>query len=303
MRYRWILLAAPMVLAGCYAQERQASRDTITQLRTEVDQLKVVSAQRDTAMKEIEEATRFINDVNTELSRLTKAATKSAASGDMPTQTDKEARDAILKRAQALNARVLQGEARLRTAMARVDSLSNENQAMKEQLGSFEQMIASLKGVVEQQKNDLLAISDSVTNLKAETTRLSSANAMLSDTVGALTTRENTVFYVVGTKQELLAQGLVAEEGGTRLLIFGKHGKSLVPARALDSSKFTAIDRRNELVIDLPNDKAGYKIVSRQNPMYLDSQPDKDGKYHDQLVIRDPSSFWAASRYLIVVID
>jgi predicted nucleic acid-binding Zn-ribbon protein len=302
MRYLWIVLAAPAI-AGCYAKERKAAGDTISTLRTEVDQLRIVAAQKDTVMMEVNEAQRFIDEVNMELSKIRKDALPKAGgpAGDMSATAAKEQRASMLKRLQDLSTRIAQNDAKLKAALSHVDSLTALSSALRNQLASFEQMITAMRTTVDQQQRDIAAITDTVSSLKKETVRLNTANTVLHDTVSALTTRENMVYFVVGTKKDLLAQGLVAEEGGTRILIFGRHGKTLVPATTLDASKFRAVDRRTETVINLPPSKKGYRVVSRQNLMYLDSIPDKDGLFHDKLVIRDPTSFWAASPYLIVV--
>jgi hypothetical protein len=115
--------------------------------------------------------------------------------------------------------------------------------------------------------------------------------------------RENKVFYVVGTKRQLLADGVVTEEGGSRGLLIVKLGKTLVPSRTIDESRFTKGDRRQVLTIALPRTDRPYQIVSRHDIDLIEvAKREKDGSFRGESIkITDPAKFWAASRYLIIV--
>ena len=118
-----------------------------------------------------------------------------------------------------------------------------------------------------------------------------------------MSTISNTVYYVVGTKDELERKGLIQEEGGARFLfVLWKSGKTLVPARNLDPSEFTQADRRHLTELPLPQSDKEYRIVSRQDTSALETPPDHDGKLSGHAVkISDTARFWANSKYLIIV--
>jgi hypothetical protein len=122
----------------------------------------------------------------------------------------------------------------------------------------------------------------------------------LAGTVDTLTTEKNTVFYVMGRKDDLVQRGIATEEG-SKFLFFG--GKSLQPARQLDATAFTQSDMRELSTIVLPDSTRKYKIISRQNLAALTTPPDDDGKFRGMIQIADPATFWAPSRYLIIVQD
>jgi hypothetical protein len=122
----------------------------------------------------------------------------------------------------------------------------------------------------------------------------------LTDTVANLTSYKNTVYYAVGTKDELIKRGIVTKEG-SKFLVFG--GTRLEPARNLDPAAFTAIDKTQQTTIPLPRTDKKYKIVSRQSPSYLGSTVTKDGKVAGTVEITQPEDFWAPSKYLILVQD
>jgi hypothetical protein len=108
------------------------------------------------------------------------------------------------------------------------------------------------------------------------------------------------VYYAVGTKDELIKRGIVTKEG-SKFLVFG--GTRLEPARNLDPSAFTALDKTQQTSISLPRSDKKYKIVSRQSPSYLSSPVTKDGKVSGAVEISQPEEFWSPSKYLILVQD
>ena len=120
----------------------------------------------------------------------------------------------------------------------------------------------------------------------------------LEDTLSVMQQRENTVYYIVGTKNDLKERGIVVEEG-SKFLFFGK--KALVPGRDLNPEDFTAIDRLAQRSIAVPDSTEEYRIVSRQALAYLDTETDKNGKFRGDLVINSPDAFWEPSKYLIIV--
>jgi hypothetical protein len=95
---------------------------------------------------------------------------------------------------------------------------------------------------------------------------------------------------------------VVTEEGGSRGLLIVKLGKTLVPARTIDESRFTRADRREVLTIPLPRSDRPYRIVSRHDVGLIDAaKKEKDGAFRGENIrITDPAKFWAASRYLII---
>ena len=111
---------------------------------------------------------------------------------------------------------------------------------------------------------------------------------------------KNTVYYVVGTKDELMKSGVVSKEG-SKFLVFG--GTRLEPARNLDPAAFTAIDKTQTLSIPLPRTDKKYKIISRQSPSYLTGNVNGKGEVKGVLEIALPDEFWSPSKYLILVQD
>ena len=181
--------------------------------------------------------------------------------------------------------------------------MTSESDSLKVVLSSYAASIADLQSLVDGQKVTIETLTGELEQVRELNTRLASSNAELVDTVGALETRENTVYYLVGTRKDLLKQGVIVEEGGTRFLLFTRTGETLRPAAQLDPSMFQKADRRELTEVVLPNPDKQYQVVSRQNLTFAaapELEPGK-GKFRGNLQIVQPAAFWGASKYLIIV--
>src|SRR5882757_4459794 len=181
----------------------------------------------------------------------------------------------------------------LKESEQRIKDLTSLSDSLRNELASTMQ---NLQGVIDNQKETIDALTLQVETLTAE-------NSALRDTLENMSTISNTVYYVVGTKDELEQKGIIQEEGGARFLfVLWKSGKTLVPARNLDPGVFTVADRRHFTELPLPESDKEYRIVSRQDTSALETPPDHDGKISGRAVkIADPAKFWANSKYLIIV--
>ena len=144
------------------------------------------------------------------------------------------------------------------------------------------------------QNTQIASLTSRVDTLDRANVQLAGEKAALTDTVSTLVNEKNTVYYVVGTKDELIQRGVLVEEGHKRLLLVGS--RSVAPARELNPSLFTRIDRVQDRVINLPAGE--YMIFSRQNPTYASPLVAKDGKISGGLRVEQPEKFWAPSTLL-----
>ena len=270
-----------------------------------------LAAEKDSLITEVLETSKFVNSVNEELAKARTAvvSTSSATEAGTPAEKDRAARSAALDRVQALVARLNETEQRLEQSTQRARSLSGRNTSLLKQIEEYKASVDSLQATAQRTEMELRGVIDSQSvqiaglNQQLDTARMANESltgqtVALRDTVGNLMTYKNRVFYIAGTEEELIQKGVVVKEGH-KFLFFG--GKQLHPARNLDPSVFTAVDKTQTTTIDLPADHE-YKLVSRQDLDAVDSTSIKDGsKVVGQLRISQPDDFWATSRYLILV--
>jgi hypothetical protein len=300
---RRTVLILPLVLAlGCASK---------ADLEKALADSKSLSAEKDSLITEVLETSKFINSINEELARARTAVVAPTATTDAgtPAERDRAARAAALERVQSLVTRLNETEQRLEQTTARARGLSGQNRGLLAQINTYKVSIDSLqasalrtetelRGVIDSQNVRIAAVSEQLDTANSVNAQLAETQAVLTDSVAQLAEYKNTVYYVAGTEDELLKQGVITKEG-KKFLIFG--GKQLHPARDLDPATFTPLDRSLQTEIVLPHPRATYRMVSRQDMAYVDSSAVRDGKVMGTLRINSPEEFWAPSRYLILV--
>ncbi len=299
------VLALGALLGACKDKQAIARADSLvyalTLANAERDSLQGLvagaSAEKDRAMAQVVEATRFADQVDAELRQVRTLTSKvSVNKSDESGKTEAaDARKDILDRLQQMRQRLA---ARQNQVRAMLDTLKT----MRADSSATATLLASLNARLALRDKEIVAFQDEVRLLREQNTQLATEKAVLTDTVKAMDVRENKVYFVVGPRRQLLADGLVAEEGGSRGLLIVKLGKTLVPSRTLDEAKFTRADRREVLTIPLPRADRPYKIVSRHDVGLIEvAKKEKDGSFRgDAIRITDPTKFWASSRYLII---
>jgi hypothetical protein len=156
-----------------------------------------------------------------------------------------------------------------------------------------QRMIAELNATIQRQSARLVA-------MQAQVDSLVGANARLGSDLALLQTTHNKAFYIIGREDELLKKGVVVREGGTNLLV-AHPGRTLQPARSLDTGVFTAIDQRSVREIPVPDSTRKYAIISRQSLDQADVVDRDRASFRGNLRIKDSDRFWAPSKYLIIL--
>jgi ABC-type transporter Mla subunit MlaD len=131
----------------------------------------------------------------------------------------------VLKRVQDLTARLKGNESRLAASQKRLKQLTGESDSLKATVADLQATIDGLQATLESQRNTIATMEADLTGVKQQVVALSQEKAELSDTVSAISVRENTVYYIIGTRAELKERGIIKEEGGTRFLIFTRTGE------------------------------------------------------------------------------
>jgi hypothetical protein len=295
---RHISLIAMLVLAALGCDRRHA------ELQKALSDSRAAEAQKDSLLTEVLETTQFVSDVNSELAKARSVAIINAGEdGGAPgAARDREERKATLARIQQVIARLNESEAKLTATEKRAKNARVQNARLLAQISTYKRTIEDLKAAAEQQRAEHEAIiadqRSQIALLAGQVDTLDRERTTLRGSVANLITYKNTVFYAVGTKEELIDKGVVKKEG-SKFLFFG--GTRLEPARDLNASAFTAIDKTQTLSIALPRSDRKYRIVSRQSPSFLAGDVTKDGDVKGVVEIVSPEEFWSPSRYLILV--
>ncbi|HEY4303220.1 MAG TPA: hypothetical protein VGM82_02030 [Gemmatimonadaceae bacterium] len=297
---RRVSFVASTVLAGvavaCTSPGERARADSVAALAQQQGHLLLeLTAQRDSITRVVGDADSFIGRIDSSISRVKglPRAPHSARGSEGPLEDQIRQRkdmlrrvDALVARARATAAEVAKLKDREKTLLAANGKLKDSLSADALRLVADAQLIAELRGSLEQQAQTIATMQ----------TRIDDFDRQLADARGSAAR----AYYVIGTEDELVKKGVVVREGGTNLLI-KRVGRTLVPARKLDVASFTPIDTREVHQISVPDSTRRYQIVSRQS---LDDVKvgQRDGtSFRGALDIADTDKFWQPSRYLIIV--
>lgn len=308
MRQFRLLLPVVALLVACDSQAKDRARTLahVDSLRTD----SIVAIKND-LLNEVMTSTQFVNDLNAEVAKVklrkpAKLTTKLTRESDLTAIKDE--REAVVARIHELVARLDSSEKRVVSLRARASSLSKHDSTIVAQVAAYEKTIADLRQTVETQKAEyettisrqtaqIAALTFRVDTVTKDNVRLAGEKMALTDTVTQLTTDMNVAYYVIGTKDQLVKDGVLVEEGHKRFVLLG--GRTVSAARDLDPTKFTKIDRSHDRVINFP--AGDYTIFTRQNPTYASPFAARDGKMSGGLRIDQPERFWEPSKFLIIV--
>jgi hypothetical protein len=298
MKYLAIVAMVAFTITGC-----NQSRADLTKALAEA---RAAEAQKDSLLTEVLETTQFVSDLNGELARAKVAmiGTEEGDRGVPGSQQDRQEREATLNRIGQVIDRLNESEVKLAETESRVKNAKIKNARLLAQIATYRQSIEDLRAAAEQQRAEHEAIiADQrmqIATLAGRVDTLNQEKGWLIDTVAHLTAYKNRVYYAVGTKDELIKQGVVIKEG-SKFLFFG--GTRLEPARRPNLAAFTMIDKTQTISIPLPRSDKKYKIVSRQSPEFLTGAITEKGEVRGVVEIVSPEEFWSASKYLILVQD
>ncbi|HUL02342.1 MAG TPA: hypothetical protein VLV16_03800 [Gemmatimonadales bacterium] len=270
-----------LAVAGCRQGPPVGSQGT-------PEEVSKMSTERDQLLAEVAENARMMSEIGADLARVRIPSRALKVSSESPVRAQ---RDSIIARIHYVTTRVNESERKLKESEDRIHALTTLSDSLR---SSLEASVQNYESVLEAQRATIAALTDQINQLTAD-------NVALTDTVTQLKTINNTVYYVIGTRDELLKKGIVVQEGGSRFpLIFAKVGVTVVPARQLDPAAFTPINKRAVTEIPLPSSDHAYRIASRQDLDGLVTAAD-GGKINGTLKIANPDKFWSTSRFLILI--
>ncbi|PIF05787.1 MAG: hypothetical protein CSA36_05155 [Draconibacterium sp.] len=165
----------------------------------------------------------------------------------------------------------------------------------------LQQMVNNLEAQARDKNNEILALNDQVQqlniNVKDLTSRIHSMDSVRVKQVEFIEKQKdnidvlNQAFYVFGTKKELKDKNVIDRNGG----ILGIGRTSTIP-KNFNHDYFTSVDIRDFSYLRLMSKKATLVSVHPADSYHISGD-----KSADTLFIDNPSQFWKASRYLVIV--
>ena len=163
-------------------------------------------------------------------------------------------------------------------------------QLLTDQINSKDKEVSDLKTKLERLNIDLANAERRAAQLDSTLQEAQNVNEELTEVNNAQDAALNTVYYVVGTKKELISHHVVNKDG-----LF----KGLKIGDSFDKNYFTQVDLRNVNSIN----------IGKKNVKLLSTHPNSSfklverGKIVEKLEITDPAAFWERSKFLVIVAD
>jgi hypothetical protein len=236
---------------------------------------------------------------------------------------------------------------RLTSRLRRTDSLwrsaVQRDRAAREQLASSAETLEMFRTLAENRALQFADFEERIDSLQLENRVLADERDRMRDSLSRLSARVSRVYYVVGTREELLASGVVREITVMRRTWNGWHReRQVVPARdpelarlaimrtsngslgtvvaddenadveqqggsrAPELGELREVDRYRDTVLVLPPARrARMRVVSAQELRFAEGVG-RDGRvnaFGGRLHITDPEGFWEGGRFLVVLVE
>ncbi|MGP8215511.1 MAG: hypothetical protein ACLQQ4_08105 [Bacteroidia bacterium] len=170
-----------------------------------------------------------------------------------------------------------------------IDSKNKEIQKMEDhlaqELAEKDSSIAGLQKKLAETNDNLKVVIDQFNDSMAV---LNVQKAVISD----MAIKMSTVYYAIGTMKEFKRNGVLTKEGG-----FAGIGRTAKLKQNFNTTYFTKEDMSHLNIIPL-NSKFEKLVTVHPTNSYTVTNNSKA----DSLIIKDPMSFWSASKYLVIVV-
>jgi chromosome segregation ATPase len=298
-----LVLSSVAVTVGCQRDTSTAEGDAVSAKLAEFEK---VNKAREELLAEVMDNAKLIQAIDEEVSRVRRLPRGVRVVAVRPNESPIATavyRDSVMAHIRELTARLDTSEARL--AKLGADSAAG--------LSSLRTRLEEYRATLAQTRASLAASQAELVSLERENRGLRTANAGLAREKTQLAVEKtaieerftevldetNTVYFIAGTKDELLERNILRETGGARNILLRKRGQTLVPAATLNADDFEALSKTGNREFRLPG-SSKYAVVSPHDVSLL-SPVDKDGVVQGTVKILDPARFWAVSKFLILV--
>jgi len=175
----------------------------------------------------------------------------------------------------------------------RIGSLTKKLKDSNLKLEGLEKMIENLQNSINLKDAEIADLKTKMEGLNIELSNLNTNYQAVEQESASKTDQLNTAYYAIGTSKELKEKKVISREGG-----FIGLGKTTTVSSDFNKDYFTKINIEQVLSINIgakkvkiitSHPKGSYRLVG-EKPV-------------EKIEITNPKDFWAASKYLVIVID
>lgn len=357
----WLLIIALPALVACGDSHRwrsvlsdYARPDTVERLHAVLDGERArgdtarrlnraLSEKNEYLLAQLNELSSIVNDIDRDLSG------GKAGGSIRPLLPNGELGDTLSERQllEAKRQRIAANLERLTSRLHTSDSLwhaaAASDSSSRSALAASAQTIAMFRTLAESRAAQFAEFEQRNDSLRTENRALADERDRMRDSLTKLSSRVGRVYYVVGTREELLAAGVVREVTVAKRSWRGwQRERQLLPSpdaellrlssirsafgsiattnsddesddveqqgavHAPENGEFRELDRYRDTTLPLPTLRhARLRVLSSQDVRYAEGIG-RDGRVNaddNRIRITDPESFWEGGRYLVLLVE
>jgi uncharacterized protein (DUF3084 family) len=256
-----------------------------------------------TLFKELEEYSTMLSEIEANLDSVTQGQNLVTELNKEGYATQKDRIDAMLRN---IDSYMAANKEKVSSLEARSTANAGKNKSLAAMVSKLKSQLAEKEASITMLKSTIIGLTQQVDSLNSTVNEQKSAIAQRE---GEITARDNdimekqrkldakdtelnTVYYIFGTRKELITSGVIVKEGN----ILKKIPK---PSDNMDKSKFKTSNLKTLSEIKLGITKSKDVITQHPADSYYFAVENKEVT----LKITDAAKFWSLSKYLIVTID
>jgi peptidoglycan hydrolase CwlO-like protein len=279
-----VTIALLLVFTGCNQSELENKNKELQQ-------------QLEAKDKYIEEVTSAINEIQNQLeitwAMENKVIQQSSAREGAKAPSQLEVKQRILSRISDIDSILAANRKRLA-------NLENRLKNAATQYAGLQKMVEGLKATLEEREKTLADLQDQIKSLKSEVSEktrvIAARESTIEDQVNQLNDRTrqmNTVYYVVGKKDDLKGKGIITDEGG---ILWGVLGSTRVLAGNFNADLFQKMDKTKQSQIDVLGKIV--ELIPKRDAGSFSMEETPGGR--TTLKIVNPDQFWKVNRLVII---
>jgi len=204
------------------------------------------------------------------------------------TTTKSEVRKGLLDRVATINEN-------LHENLGKVSKLQAKLNASSKKYASLQSMVDNLRTTLQEREQSIAALETRVRGLEGDLAAKTEMVRERENTIAEQQKEMSTVYYVVGTRDELEKKGIIKKEGG---FLWGLLGSTTTLSGSIDPSEFTPVDRGTKTVFHVDG-KISEILPGRDAALYTREVLSNN---ESVLTVADRDHFWQ-NRYLVILKD
>ena len=282
------LLPVLALLWGCNNRADELEHQN-TQLQSTNQQLTQDIATRD---EYVDKVTDEINDIYTKIEDV-KAKEQSILKETTTLESEKkltkeEVRARLIDRLDVIRET-------LHNNFQRLAELQSKLSASSRKFAGLTKMVDNLKKTVEERDQSIAELTQRVNGMQQDLTVKSQMITQKDSVIDTQYKEITTVYYIMGTRDELEKKGIIKKEGG---FPFGIFGSTTTLANGFDDKEFKPLNKTMPNTIEVPG-KIDEIVPKRSAMSYTKTEVNND---QSMLTIAEPDHFWQ-DKYLVIITD